>query len=78
MFVSLRKCLGTDTPQTSTFTTHTPKNQAMESRNGSMLCCKKGTSNTSIMTSKCFYTLHWLYTRYFYHSGNAVVPILNE
>ena len=32
----------------------------------------------SIMSSKCLYTLHWLYIRGVYHSGSALVLILQE
>ena len=37
-----------------------------------------GKSDPSIMTSKYLYTSHWLYIRCLYHSGNALVPILQE
>ena len=77
IFLSFRKCLGTDTIQTCLFTTKECQKSSSEAPKTKHYTVKR-MSATSIMTSKCFYTLHQLYIRCLYHSGSSLVTIPHE
>ena len=78
MFVSLRKCLGTDTTQTSLFTTPTAQNLALKPLNGGLFGCKNDERHFNYILQVFAHIVWNIHKRYLYDSGSILVLILHK